>query len=56
MLNEFAFLQDKQLINEIVIDNSIEFSNSISNDIKPLKKGLFAPKIADATEKLQAIV
>ena len=56
MLDEFAFLQDEKLINEIVIDNSIEFNNLISNDIKPLKKGLFAPKIADATEKLQSIV
>lgn len=56
LLNEFAFLQDEQLINEIVVDNSIEFANAISDDIKPLKKGLFAPNIADATEKLQSLV
>ncbi|MDE7434008.1 MAG: hypothetical protein K2M43_02685 [Mycoplasmoidaceae bacterium] len=56
LLDEFAFLKDEELIKEIVIINSLEFASHVQDDIKPLKSGLYAPKIADATDNLQKIV
>ena len=43
MINEFKFLEDDELIKEIVIKNSNYFSDQISNDIKPIKDKLYTP-------------
>jgi len=56
MLDEFAFLKDQNLIKEIVVDNSIDFANQIDNDIKPLKKKLYPPKIEGVDQKLKDVV
>lgn len=53
MLEEFNFLNDQELIQKIVIDNTYEFSNQIENDIQPLKHGLYTPKIDGVEEKLK---
>ncbi|MGL4948709.1 MAG: PolC-type DNA polymerase III [Mycoplasma sp.] len=45
MIKEFRFLQDDNLIKEIVVTNSIDFAKEISDDIRPIKDGLFAPKM-----------
>ena len=56
MLKEFDFLNDKKLIEEIVIDNGYDFIKQIDNEIKPLQDKLNAPKISDAEEKLKEYV
>lgn len=53
MLDEFAFLNNNELIREIVIDNAYEFISQIDNDIQPLKHGLYTPKITGVEEKLK---
>ena len=52
MLNEFSFLKDKKLINQIVIDNSIEFAKQIENNLEPIKLKLYPPKIENVDKKL----
>ncbi|MGL4951662.1 MAG: PolC-type DNA polymerase III, partial [Mycoplasma sp.] len=53
MIDELSFLEDTHLINEIVITNSHAFANEISSDVRPIKDGLFAPKMDNVNEKLQ---
>jgi DNA polymerase-3 subunit alpha (Gram-positive type) len=43
MLEDFSFIDNEKLINEIVIENTYKFANEIE-DVKIFKKGLFAPK------------
>ncbi|AKU79512.1 PolC-type DNA polymerase III [Spiroplasma turonicum] len=50
MLNEFNWL-DKDLAYEIVVTNSNFIADLVEPDIKPLKEGLYTPKI-DNAEKL----
>lgn len=52
MLDEFSFLKDKELINQIVITNSIEFTKQIENNLEPIKLKLYPPKIENVEEKL----
>jgi DNA polymerase-3 subunit alpha (Gram-positive type) len=53
MLSEFAFLNDEQLIQKIVIDNTYDFISKIDDDIQPLKHGLYTPKIDGVENKLK---
>lgn len=52
MIDEFKFLKDEKLINDVVINNSKEFSNKIENNLQPIKTGLYPPKIKDVEKKL----
>lgn len=56
MLDEFAFLSDDNLINEIVINTPKEINNQIDENIRPIKSGLYTPKIGDVEEKLTSLV
>lgn len=51
MLEEFAWLGDEKLINDIVIKNTNDIADMVDIDVKPLKHGLFTPKI-DNVDKL----
>ena len=53
MINEFSFLNDEDLVRNIVIDNSHIFYESISKDIEIIKRGLFAPKMDNVDELLK---
>jgi DNA polymerase-3 subunit alpha (Gram-positive type) len=53
MLDEFSFLNNQELIQQIVIDNPYDFLAKIDNDIQPLKHGLYTPKIDGVEEKLK---
>lgn len=48
MLEEFAWLEDEQLIYEIVIKNPNLIADLVEHDIKPVKEGLYPPKIDNA--------
>ncbi|WP_430001009.1 hypothetical protein, partial [Mycoplasmopsis bovis] len=51
MLKQFAFLQDNQLIEELVIDNTQLIANMAEN-IEVIKSGLFTPEFDDSKKKL----
>ncbi|AME13621.1 putative DNA polymerase III subunit alpha [Mycoplasma mycoides subsp. mycoides] len=53
MLKEFEWLNDDDLINEIVITNSNKIADMIDSNVIPIKDGLFTPKIANVNEKLK---
>jgi DNA polymerase-3 subunit alpha (Gram-positive type) len=53
MIEEFSFLNDTDLINKIVIDNTYLFFESLEEGIKPIKDGLFAPKIEGSDKMLK---
>jgi DNA polymerase-3 subunit alpha (Gram-positive type) len=52
MKQSFQFLGDDQLIDEIVVNNSIKISN-LCEKLKPIKTDLNAPTIDDADQKLR---
>lgn len=54
MLNEFAFLNDSNLINEIVIDNTVKIAEKFEKNIIPIKNELCSPSIEGAEEKLKS--
>ncbi|SYV96174.1 DNA polymerase III polC-type, partial [Mycoplasma putrefaciens] len=53
MLDEFAWLEDKELIYQIVVLNTNKIAEMIDDDITPIKDGLFTPKIDNVDEKLK---
>lgn len=55
MLKQFAFLQDNQLIEELVIDNTQLIANMAEN-IEVIKSGLFTPEFDDSKKKLYDLV
>jgi DNA polymerase-3 subunit alpha (Gram-positive type) len=55
MLEEFSFIGDKQLLEDIVINNTYKFANECEN-IDILLKGLYTPKIEGVNEKLRHLV
>ncbi len=55
MLNEFAFLENAELINEIVIDNSNKIAE-MCEIVVPVKKDLYTPTIPGSEENLKALV
>ncbi len=55
MLKEFGFLNDKKVIDDVVINNSILFSNNIPNNLIPIKTKLHTPKLANADNNVQNI-
>ncbi|RMA78547.1 DNA polymerase-3 subunit alpha (Gram-positive type) [Metamycoplasma subdolum] len=56
MIQEFAFLKNDKLIQEIVIDNSINIAQQIDNNIKVLKQGLHCPIFDNSDENLRKLV
>ena len=56
MINEFSFLKDKKLINEIVIENTHIFANLIDDNIKPIKDKLYVPELENVDELLKTEV
>ncbi|MDO4814635.1 MAG: PolC-type DNA polymerase III [Gemella sp.] len=52
MLNEFAYLDDSALIEEIVIDNTHKINDMIEL-VVPLKKDLYTPKIPGAEDEVR---
>ncbi|PPE05077.1 DNA polymerase III subunit alpha [Entomoplasma ellychniae] len=53
MLQEFSWLNDEKLINEIVIKNTNAISDQIEPNIDIIRQGLFTPNIEDANQKLK---
>jgi DNA polymerase-3 subunit alpha (Gram-positive type) len=56
MLEEFKFIADEKILNDIVIENTYEFNDQIENDIKPINNKLVMPHIANTPEKLRELV
>lgn len=56
MLEEFSFLNDENLIKEIVIDNTYKIADQISEDIHPIHSGLSAPTIDNCDVMLKELV
>lgn len=54
MLKEFEWLNDPQLIEDLVINNPLKIFNSIEN-CQPVPNGLFPPSISGSDEKLTEI-
>ncbi|AUF83496.1 PolC-type DNA polymerase III [Mesoplasma syrphidae] len=54
MLKEFAWLEDQELINKIVIENSNLISSMVEPNIEAVKEGLYTPSIENVNEKLRA--
>lgn len=55
MLQEFAWLDDPNLIQEIVIDNPNKLFDVIDENIMPVPSGTFPPHIEASGDKLRAI-
>ena len=51
MVECFSFLEDKSLIEEIVIDNTNKVADMIEDGIRPTKSGLYPPSIPGADQK-----
>ncbi|AWX69436.1 PolC-type DNA polymerase III [[Mycoplasma] anseris] len=56
MLQEFNFLNDGELVNEIVINNPKKMANSIASDIQVIKDKLYVPNFDDSANKLKETV
>ncbi|WP_308149749.1 PolC-type DNA polymerase III [Spiroplasma sp. AdecLV25b] len=52
MLKEFSFLDNPDLINDIVINNTQQLSKQFTM-VKPIKEGLFTPNIDNVDQKLR---
>ncbi|AGR41424.1 PolC-type DNA polymerase III [Spiroplasma taiwanense] len=52
MLEEFKWLEDSELIHEIVIKNTLKISDMIDEDVVPIKFGLYTPKIENVDKLL----
>lgn len=55
MIQEFRFLNDIKLIEEIVIDNTNKIADLVE-EIEVIKKDLYTPKFDDSTTKLPELV
>ena len=55
MLQEFEWLNDSELVNEIVIENPNRLFDVIEEDIQPVPDGTFPPHIEDSDKKLRAV-
>ena len=56
MISEFTFLNNINLINEIVIDNSNEIASKIDPNIEVIKNKLYVPTFDDSQIKLRDLV
>ncbi|GAA5414708.1 PolC-type DNA polymerase III [Ureaplasma ceti] len=56
MLEEFSFLNDGQLIQDIVINNTQKIASQIDMGIEPLKKKLYPPHIDGVNDKVTQTV
>ncbi|AWX42547.1 DNA polymerase III polC-type [Metamycoplasma cloacale] len=56
MLDEFSFLNDANLIKEIVIKNPKMISDSIDSNIEVIKNKLYVPTFDDSANKLRDLV
>lgn len=56
MMEEFSFLKDHKLINEIVVTNSRNISEMVENGIKPIKENLHSPHIEGASDLLKKLI
>ncbi|MGY6171798.1 PolC-type DNA polymerase III [Candidatus Mycoplasma pogonae] len=56
MLEQFNFLQDHDLIWEIVVGNTNKIADMIEDKIEVVKKDLYAPKFDDSEKKLPQLV
>lgn len=56
LIEEFKFLKDEDLIKKIIFDNPNKISSIIEDNIEPLKKDLYTPKLEGAEEKLIELV
>lgn len=52
MLEEFSYLKDKKLIENIVINNTHKI-NALIEEVQPLKEKLYTPKIEGAEEEVK---
>ncbi|QGS52113.1 PolC-type DNA polymerase III [Spiroplasma tabanidicola] len=52
MLEEFRWLEDSELIREIVIKNTNKIADQCDLDVKPIKSGSYPPKIENADKLL----
>ncbi|QSB07520.1 PolC-type DNA polymerase III [Mycoplasma tauri] len=55
MIEQFSFLNDQSLINEVVVKNSQKIANMAQN-LEIIKKGLYTPEFDDSKKKLADLV
>ncbi|WP_031543146.1 PolC-type DNA polymerase III [Mesoplasma photuris] len=53
MIDEFEWLNNSDLVNDIVVKNTNKIANMIDADIAPVKDGLFTPTIENVDIKLR---
>lgn len=56
MLDEWSFLDDNELTKKIVVDNLHEIIQHIEQDISPIKKKLYPPKIKGVDDSVKTVV
>ncbi|WP_412031666.1 PolC-type DNA polymerase III [Metamycoplasma buccale] len=56
MKKEFIFLNDGNLVNEIVVENTNKIANMISDNIEVIKNKLYVPTFDDSAKKLKEVV
>jgi DNA polymerase-3 subunit alpha (Gram-positive type) len=56
MIEEFNFLDDINLIHEIVIENTNKIANMIDDNIQVIKSELYTPKLKDSDQNLKELV
>ncbi|QGZ97963.1 PolC-type DNA polymerase III [Mycoplasma sp. NEAQ87857] len=56
MKEQFAFLNDLDLINEIVVNNPKKIADLVDDNIEIIKKDLYTPKFDNSKEKLYDLV
>jgi DNA polymerase-3 subunit alpha (Gram-positive type) len=55
MTDELSFI-DKNILNDIVIENTYKFASEIDGNIEILKKGLFTPEVEGSDQKFRDFV
>ncbi|SYV92297.1 DNA polymerase III polC-type, partial [Mycoplasmopsis synoviae] len=56
MLDAFSFLEDKSLIEDIVVNNAHKLNNLIDENIEVIKTDLYPPSIKNSSELLKDLV
>ena len=56
MIDEFSFLEDQKIIEDVVINNTIDIANLIDINVLPLQSKLFPPKIEGVNENVESTV
>jgi DNA polymerase-3 subunit alpha (Gram-positive type) len=56
MLDEFSFVKDEHIRNDIVINNAYKFIEEVENNLQPVKDKPYRPNIPGVDDKLINLV